>query len=171
MANPVIQIRTSKGDITAELFEDKVPNTVANIVSLAENGFYDGLSFHRIIPDFMVQGGCPYSREGAAGTPGTGGPDYQVADECTEELRHDKAGILSMANAGPDTNGSQFFICLTETPWLDGKHTVFGQVTDGVEILKELEAAGTPSGEPKERVDFNIVIMSKEDHEYVPRTL
>jgi len=116
-------IRTNKGDIKLRLFADKAPVTVANFVNLAKRGYYDGLTFHRVIPDFMIQGGCP------RGT-GTGGPGYQFEDECTPELRHDAPGKLSMANAGPGTNGSQFFITHVATPWLDGRHTVFGEVLD-----------------------------------------
>ncbi|MEJ2384871.1 MAG: peptidylprolyl isomerase [Xanthomonadales bacterium] len=114
-------IRTNKGDIRLRLFADKTPVTVANFVNLANRGFYDGLSFHRVIPDFMIQGGCP------SGT-GTGGPGYRFEDECRPDLNHDAPGKLSMANAGPGTNGSQFFITHVATPWLDGKHTVFGEV-------------------------------------------
>ena len=116
-------VRTSKGDIKMRLFADKAPITVANFVNLAKRGYYDGLAFHRVIPDFMVQGGCPH------GT-GTGGPGYRFEDECTPELKHDAAGKLSMANSGPGTNGSQFFITHVETPWLDGRHTVFGEALD-----------------------------------------
>ena len=114
-------INTSKGTITLELFPEQTPMTVANFVNLAKRGFYDGLNWHRVIPDFMIQGGCPL------GT-GTGGPGYRFDDECTADLSHDKPGKLSMANAGPGTNGSQFFITHVATPWLDGKHTVFGAV-------------------------------------------
>jgi peptidyl-prolyl cis-trans isomerase B (cyclophilin B) len=114
-------VHTSKGDIKLRLFADKTPVTVANFINLAKRGFYDGLAFHRVIPDFMVQGGCPH------GT-GTGGPGYRFENECTPELKHDAPGKLSMANAGPGTNGSQFFITHVETSWLDGKHTVFGEV-------------------------------------------
>ena len=114
-------IRTNKGDIKLRLFADKTPLTVANFVNLANRGYYDGLSFHRVIPDFMIQGGCP------SGT-GTGGPGYRFEDECRPDLNHDAPGKLSMANAGPGTNGSQFFITHVATPWLDGKHTVFGEV-------------------------------------------
>ena len=112
---------TSKGDITLTLFADKVPTTVANFVNLARRGFYNGLTFHRVIPDFMVQGGCP------SGT-GTGGPGYMFEDEIDPSLIHDRPGILSMANAGPNTNGSQFFITHVPTSWLDGKHAVLGAV-------------------------------------------
>jgi peptidyl-prolyl cis-trans isomerase B (cyclophilin B) len=116
-------MHTSKGDIKLKLFATQAPVTVANFVNLARRGYYDGLTFHRVIPDFMIQGGCPH------GT-GTGGPGYRFEDECTSELRHDAPGKLSMANAGPGTNGSQFFITHVETPWLDGRHTVFGEVID-----------------------------------------
>jgi peptidyl-prolyl cis-trans isomerase B (cyclophilin B) len=116
-------MRTSQGDIRLRLFADKAPVTVANFVNLAQRGFYDKLSFHRVIPDFMIQGGCPHGS-------GTGGPGYRFEDECTPEARHDTPGVLSMANSGPGTNGSQFFITHIETPWLDGKHTVFGAVID-----------------------------------------
>jgi peptidyl-prolyl cis-trans isomerase B (cyclophilin B) len=114
-------IKTNKGEITLNLHAEKTPVTVANFVNLAQKGFYNGLTFHRVIADFMVQGGCP------DGT-GAGGPGYNFEDECTPDLRHDKPGILSMANAGPNTNGSQFFITHVPTAWLDGKHTVFGEV-------------------------------------------
>ena len=116
-------MRTSKGDINLRLFADKAPVTVANFVNLAKRGYYDGLLFHRVIPDFMIQGGCPQGS-------GTGGPGYRFEDECTAELGHDVPGILSMANAGPGTNGSQFFITHIATTWLDGKHTVFGSVIE-----------------------------------------
>ncbi|HPV40820.1 MAG TPA: peptidylprolyl isomerase [Spirochaetota bacterium] len=116
-------IKTNKGDIRLNLYADKTPLTVANFANLAQKGFYDGLTFHRVIADFMIQGGCPL------GT-GTGGPGYTFKDECTPELKHDRPGILSMANAGPNTNGSQFFITHVPTPWLNGKHTVFGAVVD-----------------------------------------
>ncbi|RAP32322.1 peptidylprolyl isomerase [Candidatus Marinamargulisbacteria bacterium SCGC AG-414-C22] len=115
------KITTLKGDIHIKLFSEQAPITVANFINLSERGYYDGLVFHRVIDDFMIQGGCP------TGT-GTGGPGYQFQDECTPDLKHDKPGILSMANAGPGTNGSQFFITHIETPWLDGKHTVFGEI-------------------------------------------
>ncbi len=115
------EIETDKGTIRLKLFADEVPHTVANFVNLARRGFYNNLSFHRVIADFMIQGGCPY------GT-GTGGPGYDFADEFSPKLRHDKPGVLSMANAGPNTNGSQFFITHVPTAWLDGKHSIFGEV-------------------------------------------
>ena len=116
-------IKTNKGDINVKLFPEKTPVTVANFVNLAEHDFYTGLTFHRVIDNFMIQGGCPL------GT-GTGGPGYRFEDEFDPELRHDAPGKLSMANAGPGTNGSQFFITHIPTPWLDGKHTVFGEVAE-----------------------------------------
>lgn len=170
-ANPVIRITTGKGDMLVELYEDKVPNTVANMVSLADAGFYKGMSFHRVIPDFMAQGGCPNSKKGAVGQPGTGGPGYSFADEIDPSLRHNGRGILSMANAGPNTNGSQFFLCFTATPHLDGKHAVFGHVIAGSEVLDALEKIGTPSGQPKETVRFNIEVVLKQDHPYVVKKL
>lgn len=114
-------ITTSRGPIHIRLYDEKTPMTTANFVNLAQRGYYDGLNFHRVIPDFMVQGGCPH------GT-GTGGPGYKFGDEIVADLKHNRPGILSMANAGPGTNGSQFFITHVATPWLDGKHTVFGEV-------------------------------------------
>ncbi len=117
------EIATSRGTIRLRLFADRAPLTVASFVNLARRGYYDGLTFHRVIPDFMIQGGCP---EGS----GRGGPGYQFEDEFDAGLRHDRAGVLSMANAGPGTNGSQFFITHGPTSWLDGKHTVFGVVAD-----------------------------------------
>lgn len=115
------KIKTNKGVIRLDLYLAKTPLTVANFVNLANHGFYNGLKFHRVISDFMIQGGCPL------GT-GTGGPGYTFEDEICKDLKHDSPGILSMANAGPGTNGSQFFITHVKTPWLDGKHTVFGKV-------------------------------------------
>lgn len=114
-------MNTSKGVINIELLAEKAPVTVSNFVNLANRGYYDGLSFHRVIDDFMIQGGCPQGS-------GTGGPGYRFEDECHPDAKHDRPGVLSMANAGPSTNGSQFFITHIETPWLDGRHTVFGVV-------------------------------------------
>ncbi|MCP4541903.1 MAG: peptidylprolyl isomerase [Chloroflexi bacterium] len=125
-------IETEKGDIVIELYADKVPNTVNNFVFLARQGFYDETTFHRVLEDFMAQAGDP------TGT-GSGGPGYRFSDEFHPTLKHDGPGILSMANAGPGTNGSQFFITYKDTSWLDNRHTVFGRVTDdGMDVLKSL---------------------------------
>jgi len=126
-------IHTENGDITINLFEDQVPQTVNNFVFLSNEGFYDGTFFHRVLLNFMVQGGDP------TGT-GSGGPGYQFKDEFHKELKHNKPGILSMANAGPNTNGSQFFITHVPTPWLDGKHAVFGEVIDGMDVVHSIPA-------------------------------
>jgi peptidyl-prolyl cis-trans isomerase B (cyclophilin B) len=127
MSELIATFNTSRGPIRTRLHADKTPLTVASFVNLVKHGFYNGLSFHRVIPDFMIQGGCPL------GT-GTGGPGYRFEDETRADLRHDKPGVLSMANAGPGTNGSQFFITHVATPWLDGKHTVFGEVLGAEDI-------------------------------------
>ncbi|KQR18623.1 MULTISPECIES: peptidylprolyl isomerase [Xanthomonas] len=126
---------TSRGPIVVELYPEKAPLTVANFVNLAKRGFYNGLSFHRVIADFMVQGGCP---EGS----GRGGPGYRFEDETNNGVGHER-GVLSMANAGPNTNGSQFFITHTATPWLDGKHTVFGKVTQGLDVVDSVAQGDT----------------------------
>ncbi len=132
----VATIETSKGTIRCELFDTQVPNTVANFEKLAGEGFYDGLKFHRVIADFMIQTGCP------KGT-GTGGPGYTFADEFHPDLKHDGPGVLSMANAGPNTNGSQFFITHVSTPWLDGKHSVFGRVLEGQDVVDAIRQGDT----------------------------
>jgi peptidyl-prolyl cis-trans isomerase B (cyclophilin B) len=124
----IAEITTKNGVIRLELFADRAPKTCENFEKLAREGFYDGLTFHRVIADFMIQGGCP------RGT-GTGGPGYTFADEFHPALKHSDPGILSMANAGPNTNGSQFFITHAATPWLDGKHTVFGRVLEGRKVV------------------------------------
>ena len=132
-------IKTNKGTIKLNLFYDKTPITVSNFVNLANRGYYNNLSFHRVINDFMVQGGCPI------GT-GTGGPGYNFSDECHAELRHDQPGVLSMANAGPGTNGSQFFITHVETQWLDNNHTVFGKVIEGMDNVDKITKGDGPNG-------------------------
>jgi peptidyl-prolyl cis-trans isomerase B (cyclophilin B) len=124
----VATIKTDRGDIRLELFREQVPNTVQNFVELTGKGYYNGLTFHRVIPDFMIQAGCP---EGT----GTGGPGYEFEDEFHPDLRHSGPGILSMANAGPNTNGSQFFITHVATPHLDNKHSVFGKVIEGQDVV------------------------------------
>ena len=128
----VATFETNKGTIRIELFADKTPKTVENFEQLCEKKYYDGLTFHRVIPDFMIQGGCP---EGT----GTGGPGYKFEDEFHPELKHDGPGVLSMANAGPNTNGSQFFITHLATPHLDGKHSVFGKVIEGKDVVDSIE--------------------------------
>lgn len=133
-SRPKALIDTSKGQIVIELYQDKAPKTVDNFVKLAKKGFYHGIIFHRVIPNFMVQTGDP------TGT-GTGGPGYDFADEFAPDLRHDGPGVVSMANRGPNTNGSQFFITLAATPWLDGKHTIFGRVVEGQLVVEQIAAA------------------------------
>jgi cyclophilin family peptidyl-prolyl cis-trans isomerase len=168
---PVVKIATEKGDMLVALYEDQVPNTVANMISLAENGFYKGMTFHRIIPKFMAQGGCPFSKDGAQGVPGTGDPGYKFADEIVPTLKHTGRGVLSMANSGKDTNGSQFFILFDAAAHLDGKHAVFGKVVKGLEVLDKLEAIGSESGAPAERVHFDISVVAKRNHPYEVKKL
>ena len=146
-------INTSEGSVTFELFDEDAPKTVENFRKLASEGFYDGLTFHRVIKDFMIQGGCPQ------GT-GTGGPGYTFEDEInTHKIVR---GALAMANAGPNTNGSQFFIVTAKAcPWLDGKHTVFGQVSDGMDIVDRLEAVDTDGADrPAEPIGIASVELS-----------
>lgn len=140
MANRSAHVKTNHGEIVIELFEDKAPVTTGNFVKLAESGYYDGLVFHRVIKGFMIQGGCP---EGS----GRGGPGYKIKDEFHPDLKHDTVGVLSMANAGPNTGGSQFFITLAATPWLDGKHAVFGRVTGGKDVVEKIGAVATKPGD------------------------
>jgi cyclophilin family peptidyl-prolyl cis-trans isomerase len=141
-------LKTDKGEITIQLFAKKTPLTVNNFVFLARQGFYDGTIFHRVISDFMAQGGDP------TGT-GMGGPGYKFADEFHPGLRHNKAGVLSMANSGPNTNGSQFFITHVATPWLDNKHSVFGQVTEGMDVLMSI-----PPRDPSRRDAPAVKLLS-----------
>jgi len=133
------KIETTQGTIELELFDDDAPGTVQNFTKLITEGFYDGLSFHRYVPNFVIQGGCPNTREGASGVPGTGGPGYKIKCEVADNpQKHTGAGILSMAHAGPNTGGSQFFITLSDTPHLDGVHTVFGRVTAGLDVVEKI---------------------------------
>ena len=145
---------TARGPIRVELLPDQAPLTVANFVNLARRGFYDGLGFHRVIADFMVQGGCP---EGS----GRGGPGYRFEDETGNGVRHER-GVLSMANAGPNTNGSQFFITHVATPWLDGKHTVFGKVVEGLDVVDAI-AQGDAIHSVKIEGDAEAVLAAKAD--------
>jgi cyclophilin family peptidyl-prolyl cis-trans isomerase len=147
-------MQTTEGPIVFELFDDDAPKTVENFRKLAGDGFYDGLTFHRVIKDFMIQGGCPL------GT-GTGGPGYTFEDEFNDHKV--VRGALAMANAGPNTNGSQFFIVTTAAaPWLDGKHTVFGQVTDGLDVVDKLENVETDAGDrPNEPIGISSIELSE----------
>jgi peptidyl-prolyl cis-trans isomerase A (cyclophilin A) len=150
MANRIAVFDTNKGTFEIELFEDKAPNTTSNFIKLSEEGFYDGVIFHRIIDGFMIQGGDP------TGT-GMGGPGYTIKDEFHKDLRHDSEGILSMANAGPNTGGSQFFITLAATPWLDGHHAVFGKVVKGMDVVREIGHTKTGA---QDRPVHEVVINS-----------
>ena len=136
MAERKIQFTTNKGVFVAQMFEEKAPQTTKNFIDLTEKGFYDGLIFHRIIDGFMIQGGDP------TGT-GRGGPGYRIKDEFGPGLAHDDEGILSMANAGPNTGGSQFFITLAPTPWLNGHHAIFGKIVKGMDVVREIGSVAT----------------------------
>ncbi len=135
-----ISIETNYGNMTAELYDDLVPKTAENFKKLAEKGFYNGTIFHRVIKEFMIQGGDP------TGT-GMGGPGYTIKDEFASSLKHTKKGLLSMANSGPNTGGSQFFITLVPAPWLDGKHAIFGELTKGVDVLDKIGKTETDDGD------------------------
>ena len=133
---PVATFDTSMGSFRVELFTDLAPITTGNFIDLSKKGFYNGVIFHRVIDGFMIQGGCPDGR-------GTGGPGYTIPDEFGEGLAHDSPGILSMANAGPNTGGSQFFVTLVPTPWLDGNHAIFGTVIEGMDIVRSIGSTET----------------------------
>lgn len=153
MTNRHAIIETNHGTMEIELFEDKAPITTKNFIDLTEKGFYDSLIFHRVIEGFMIQGGCPL------GT-GTGGPGYTIDDEFNPDLKHNSIGILSMANAGPNTGGSQFFITLAPTPWLDNHHSVFGKLVKGEDVLKEIGSVETGANDrPVEDVVINKVTI------------
>ena len=151
-----IKIETTLGDIYADLYEAEAPKTVANFVTLANKGFYDGIIFHRVIPDFMIQTGDP------TGT-GMGGPGYQFADEFSPKLRHNTPGVLSMANSGPGTNGSQFFITEVATPWLDDHHSVFGKVTQGMDVVHKIaQSQRDRQDKPVTKIEMKkVVVLSK----------
>jgi peptidyl-prolyl cis-trans isomerase A (cyclophilin A) len=152
MANRTAKFTTNHGDFSIELFEDRAPATTKNFIDLAEKGFFDGLTFHRIIDSFMIQGGCPQ------GT-GTGGPGYKIKDEFHPELTHDGPGVLSMANAGPNSGGSQFFITLIATPWLDNKHAVFGKVVRGMDVVEKIGKLRTDASDrPAEPVTMDVSV-------------
>lgn len=133
-------LETNVGKISVKLLPETAPMHVSSTIYLTQLGFYDGLKFHRVIFQFMAQGGCPLGS-------GTGGPGYQYAGEYDPNVKHDRPGLLSMANAGPGTDGSQFFLTFVPTPWLDGKHTIFGEVVEGMDVVKQLEAGGSESGQ------------------------
>jgi len=161
MPNDVFAIfDTTEGTFKARLFADRAPKTVENFLNLAEGlktgkPFYDGLIFHRVIPDFMIQGGCP---EGT----GRGGPGYKFADEFHPDLKHTKPGMLSMANAGPNSNGSQFFVTVAATPWLDNKHSVFGEVVDGYDVVKKIsEVPRGAQDRPKKDVQIRSLKIER----------
>jgi cyclophilin family peptidyl-prolyl cis-trans isomerase len=157
MANPTVTIETNHGTITAEMFSDVAPKTAGNFIELARKGFYDGIIFHRVIGGFMLQGGDPN------GT-GTGGPGYTIPDEFGEGLAHTETGIFSMANSGPNTGGSQFFITLAATPWLDGKHAIFGKVTSGLEVVQAIGNVQTGVGDrPVDDVVMEKVTVSGDE--------
>ena len=153
--NPKATIETDQGTFVVELYKDKAPKTVENFVTLVNKGFYNGIIFHRVIPGFMIQTGDP------TGT-GRGGPGYTFADEFSPDLRHSGPGIVSMANAGPDTNGSQFFITLAATPHLDGRHSVFGKVVEGQPVVEAIAAAKrNPSDRPVQDIRMKRVTISE----------
>ena len=157
MANPTVTIETNHGTITAEMFMDLAPKTAGNFIELAKKGYYDDLIFHRVIPGFMIQGGCPDKN-------GTGGPGYSIPDEFGPGLAHTHSGIFSMANSGPNSGGSQFFITLAATPWLDGKHAIFGKVTEGMDIVEAIGATKTGMMDrPVEEVVMTKVTVSGDE--------
>ncbi len=143
---------TNKGTVRIRLLPEVAPMHVTSFIYLTKLGFYDGLPFHRVIPGFMAQGGCPLGN-------GTGGPGYEYAGEFSPSVKHDKPGLLSMANRGPNTDGSQFFLTFVPTPWLDGKHTIYGEVVEGMDTLKALEALGSQSGRTKEPLKIEKVTI------------
>jgi len=155
MADSTVTMETTHGTIKIRLFDSLVPKTTKNFKDLIGKGYYDGLVFHRVIEQFMLQGGCP---EGT----GRGGPGYKFADEFHPTLKHDKPGILSMANSGPNTNGSQFFITTVPTPWLDGKHSVFGEVIEGLDVVSKIEKSPKgPGDRPKPDIKMIKVTVAE----------
>ena len=155
-----VLMKTSAGDISIRLYDDKAPKTVANFLKLTDQGFYNGLHFHRVIKQFMLQGGCPHSKDPGSRQAGMGGPGWKIKDEFGPGLRHDRPGLLSMANAGPNTGGSQFFLTTVPTPWLDGKHAIFGEVTDGMNVVQSIEATKV-DGNDRPRQPQQIISVSR----------
>ena len=155
MANPTVTIETNHGTIVAEMFSDLAPKTAGNFMELAKKEYYDGLVFHRVISGFMIQGGCPDGN-------GRGGPGYMIDDEFGAGLAHTSSGMFSMANAGPNTGGSQFFITLAATPWLDGKHAIFGKVIEGLDVVEKIGTTATSPGDrPVEEVIMKKVTVNE----------
>lgn len=166
---PRVRLVTSRGDIELVLYEDDAPNTVANFVALAQRGFYDGITFHRVVANFMIQTGDPLSRDMDLSNDGKGGAGYAFPDE-PNSRRHGQPGVLSMANSGPDTNSSQFFITVAATPWLDGRHTVFGRVAAGLDVVQDISKVLTDANDrPHDSVRLERVdILHLRDREYHP---
>ena len=157
-----VMMKTSSGDILINLYADEAPKTVENFVKLVEMGHYNGLHFHRVIQDFMIQGGCPHSKDPMSRRAGTGGPGWQIPCESSAlALKHDRPGILSMANAGRNTGGSQFFLTTVATPWLNGNHAVFGEVVDGMDVVTAIERCrklpGDRPAEPQQIISCTVV--------------
>ena len=157
-----VLMETSAGNITIELFHGSAPDTVANFVKLVSDGFYDGLHFHRVIEDFMIQGGCPHSKDPMSRRAGTGGPGWKIPCEASAlDLKHDKPGVLSMANAGRNTGGSQFFLTTVAAPWLNGNHAVFGQVSEGMDGVQSIERfqklPGDRPAQPQQIIRCSVV--------------
>ena len=157
-----VMMKTSAGDILIKLYTDEAPKTVENFVKLVEMGHYNGLHFHRVIEDFMIQGGCPHSKDPMSRRAGTGGPGWQIPCEASAlALKHDRPGILSMANAGRNTGGSQFFLTTVATPWLNGNHAVFGEVVEGMNVVSAIERCrklpGDRPAQPQQIISCTVV--------------
>ena len=157
-----VMMKSSPGDILIKLYADEAPETVGNFVKLVEMGHYNGLHFHRVIQDFMIQGGCPHSKDPMSRRAGTGGPGWHIPCEASAlALKHDRPGILSMANAGRNTGGSQFFLTTVATPWLNGNHAVFGEVVEGMDVVSSIERcrklAGDRPAEPQQIISCTVV--------------
>ncbi|MBN2066311.1 MAG: peptidylprolyl isomerase [Candidatus Thermoplasmatota archaeon] len=153
MVNKTVEFKTNKGKFKVELFNDKAPLTTGNFMKLVDDGFYNGLIFHRVIPGFMIQGGCPHGTGG-------GGPGYTIKDEFHPSLKHDSKGMLSMANAGPNTGGSQFFITVAPTPWLDKHHAIFGKVIEGYDVVEAISKVPTGRNDkPQQDVVINSITI------------
>ena len=158
----VVKMTTSAGEIAIGLYTEDCPETTGNFLKLVDEGFYNGLHFHRVIKDFMIQGGCPHSRDPGNGRAGTGGPGWKIPCERSAlNLKHDVPGVFSMANAGPNTGGSQFFLTTVDTPWLNGNHAVFGKVAEGMDVVKAIEGCrkmpGDRPAQPQQIIRCTII--------------